>query len=70
MTNQTAKLADAWTEDRWQIMRRAEGLRAEETRRIVSALARRIRSAFTTAAARGPAPEPVYIPRGPSSAIF
>jgi hypothetical protein len=70
MTNETVKSADAWTEDRWQIMRRAEGLRTEETRRMVSAVARRIRSAFTTAAARGPAPEHVYIPRSPSSAIF
>ena len=70
MTHGTLKFAVAPTEDRWQIMHRAEALRAEESRRLISALSRRIRSAFAAVAGRGIATERVYIPRSPSSAIF
>ncbi len=67
MTHGALKFAAAPTTDRWQIMHRAEALRAIETRRLVSSLGRRIREAF---AGRRPAAERVYIPRSPSSAIF
>ena len=70
MTHGTLKFAAAPTADRWQIMHRAEALRAEESRRLLSALSRRIRSAFAAVAKRGVAIEQVYIPRNTSSAIF
>ncbi len=70
MTRGIEEFTDAPTGDRWEIMRRAEGLRAEETRRLVSALSRRVRAAFAGAAGRHSTVEPVFIPRGPSSAIF
>ena len=60
----TARVA---TMDRGTLVRRAEELRAEQVQRLFSALSRRIRAAF---ASRGPAPEKVFIPRSPSSAIF
>ncbi len=44
MTRGTLKFAQTQTGDRWEIMRRAEELRAEETRRLTSALWRRIRA--------------------------
>jgi hypothetical protein len=53
--------------DRGSLVRRAEELRAEQVQRLFSALSRRIRAVF---ASRGPAPEKVFIPRSPSSAIF
>ncbi len=70
MTHGTQNFAAAPTEDRWLIMRRAEALRTEESRRLLAALFRRIRSAFAAFAGRGVATERVYIPRSPSSAIF
>ncbi len=70
MTHGTLKFAAAPSEDRWQVMRRAEALRAEESRRLLSALARSIRSAFAAVVRSGVATEQVYIPRSPSSAIF
>ena len=56
--------------DRVAIMRRAEELRAEEARRLFSALFRRVRGAIAAFAGRGRPVERVYIPRSPSSAIF
>ena len=70
MTNGTFEFADTPRDDRWEIMRRAEDLRAEETRRLASALFRRIRSAFAAVFGQGVVTERVFIPRSPSSAIF
>ncbi len=70
MTHGTLNFADTPIGDRWAIMHRAEELRAEETRRLTSALTRRIRAAFATVTGRRPAIERVFIPRSPSSAIF
>ena len=70
MTHVTLNSADTQTENRFEITRRAELLRAEETRRLMSALSRRIRAAFVAVTGKRPAAEHVYIPRSPSSAIF
>lgn len=69
MTHGTLKFAHATLDDRWEITRRAEELRGAEVQRLASALARRIRAVVGAIGAR-PAPEPVQIPRAPSSAIF
>ncbi len=70
MSHGNLKFADTQTPDRWEIMRRAEELRAEETRRLTSALWRRIRAAFAKVTGRRPATERFYIPRRTYSAIF
>ncbi len=69
MTHGTLKFAHATLDDRWEITRRAEELRGEEMQRLASALSRRIRAVVEAIGSR-PAPERVYIPRAPSSAIF
>lgn len=70
MTHGTLNFADTQTGDRWEIMRRAEELRAEEARRLTSALWRRIGAAFAKVTGRRPAIERVYIPRRTYSSIF
>jgi len=70
MTHVTLNSADTQTGDRFEITRRAELLRAEETRRLMSALSRRIRAAFVAVTGKRPTAEHVYIPRSTSSAIF
>ena len=46
MTHGTLNFAAKQTSDRWEVMRRAEELRSEEARRLMSALSKRIRAAF------------------------
>ena len=70
MTQGPLNFADTQTANRWEITRRAEELRAEEARRLISALSLRIRAAFSTIAGRRTPIEHVFIPRSPSSAIF
>ena len=70
MTHGTLNFAETQTRDRWEITRRAEELRAEETRRLTSALLRRIRAAFAKVTGRRPAIERVFAPRRTYPAIF
>ncbi len=70
MTHGTLNFADTQTGDRWEIMRRAEELRAEETRRLTSALWRRIGAAFANVTGRRPAIERVFTERRTYSSIF
>ncbi len=70
MTHGTLNLAEKQTSDRWEVMRRAEDLRAKEARRLMSALSQRIRAAFAAVTGRRPAIERVIVPRRTYSAIF
>ncbi len=70
MTHGTLNFAEKQTGDRWEVMRRAEELRAEEARRLMSALSQRIRAAFAAVTGRRPAIERVIVPRRTYSAIF
>ena len=63
MTHGTLKFDQTQTGDRWKVMRRAEELRSEETRRLTSALLRRLRDAFAVVTGRRRAIERVFIPR-------
>ena len=67
MTHRNLNVADTKTEDRFEIARRAELLRAEETRRLILAVSRRVRDAFAAITGRREPVERVYIPRTQSS---
>ena len=70
MTHGSTNFVATGTEDRFEIARRAERLRAEETQRLILSVSRRIRNAFAAVAGRREPVEHVFIPRSPSSAIF
>ncbi len=70
MTHGTLNFDQTQTGNRWEVMRRAEELRSEETRRLMSALSRHIRAAFAAVTGRRPAIERVMVPRRTYSAIF
>ena len=70
MTQSSTQFVATGTEDRFEITRRAERLRAEETQRLILSASRRVRNAFAAITGRREPVEHVFIPRNPSSAIF